>query len=387
MLYKINPPAQRDLFDAIAQLQRTLLNLLCDSTCKSSQITEAWLISHLTTMDSDWLQDFCKRKDTISNLKRPLLEHMRIIADAPMHVKQAILTAFENSQAFANLYDESYTGPSRIPDEVDITGIDQQIWAAIRGLFESFYDPLFYPSCGYRLHAASMVALVVFNRDKFLEQFTNTNCLGVCPMCDGSRGDPEVDHFLPKSKYPFLSLHPFNLLPICSTCNGRSRKGQQIPLDIATDKQVLNWFHPYLRAAEGTYTVGFEQRDNKLTPVLCGKDAQTQIRLINLDKLIGLQERWRQELIHRVRSTLKRIEQHRRRLRQHKLNEEELHQKLEEWAKDAEVDIGSLANSILGKYYLEATAQKQPILYDELWIYASDSDPVTTSSTNVSNVL
>jgi hypothetical protein len=33
---------------------------------------------------------------------------------------------------------------------------------------------------------------------------------------------PEIDHFYPKDKYPFLAVSFFNLIPSCLTCNGLS---------------------------------------------------------------------------------------------------------------------------------------------------------------------
>lgn len=40
----------------------------------------------------------------------------------------------------------------------------------------------------------------------------------ICPMCHTSEVDT-LDHYLPKSKYPSLSINPLNLIPICNKCN------------------------------------------------------------------------------------------------------------------------------------------------------------------------
>lgn len=40
----------------------------------------------------------------------------------------------------------------------------------------------------------------------------------VCPICHTSEVN-NLDHYLPKAKYPIQSLNPINLLPICSKCN------------------------------------------------------------------------------------------------------------------------------------------------------------------------
>lgn len=41
---------------------------------------------------------------------------------------------------------------------------------------------------------------------------------GKCPYC-GQRNVRTLDHFLPKSQYPKLSITPLNLIPCCSDCN------------------------------------------------------------------------------------------------------------------------------------------------------------------------
>lgn len=50
----------------------------------------------------------------------------------------------------------------------------------------------------------------------------------ICPYCNRSyiftsskRGTrPQYDHYFPKSKYPYLALSMYNLIPCCSVCNG-----------------------------------------------------------------------------------------------------------------------------------------------------------------------
>lgn len=43
---------------------------------------------------------------------------------------------------------------------------------------------------------------------------------GRCPICDAKDVQLQLDHYLPKSKYPSLCVNPNNLIPICGTCNG-----------------------------------------------------------------------------------------------------------------------------------------------------------------------
>lgn len=62
-----------------------------------------------------------------------------------------------------------------------------------------------------------------FNREEFHKNFCDENKLTVCPYCDidtlNNIGNREIEHFVPKSDYPFVSMHPYNLISSCSSCN------------------------------------------------------------------------------------------------------------------------------------------------------------------------
>lgn len=57
----------------------------------------------------------------------------------------------------------------------------------------------------------------------------------MCPTCL-LRGIDQVDHFLPKSKYPLFSVSPINLVPICEKCNG---------IKSAKSASDFTFIHPY----------------------------------------------------------------------------------------------------------------------------------------------
>lgn len=61
-----------------------------------------------------------------------------------------------------------------------------------------------------------------------------------CPICDKRWGfdDKNLDHILPKSKFPQFAITPYNLVPTCSTCN--DRKNDDYGRDISTGV-----FNPY----------------------------------------------------------------------------------------------------------------------------------------------
>lgn len=63
----------------------------------------------------------------------------------------------------------------------------------------------------------------LYNRELFHDNFKDDNKIFVCPYCDSSdisdNGNLEVEHFWPRSKYPFLSMNPLNLYSSCKACN------------------------------------------------------------------------------------------------------------------------------------------------------------------------
>ncbi|HDH7802490.1 TPA: HNH endonuclease [Raoultella ornithinolytica] len=61
--------------------------------------------------------------------------------------------------------------------------------------------------------------------------------LGICPFC-GFGHVKTLDHYLPKSKFPLLSIFPSNLVPCCTDCN----KGKLAKVATTQGEQCL---HPY----------------------------------------------------------------------------------------------------------------------------------------------
>ncbi len=74
-------------------------------------------------------------------------------------------------------------------------------------------------------------------RDNFGKALQEENQIFICPYCQRNyisifdnetslKGyiAPDLDHFFPKSKYPFLAATISNLIPVCSVCNQRLKK-------------------------------------------------------------------------------------------------------------------------------------------------------------------
>ncbi len=72
-----------------------------------------------------------------------------------------------------------------------------------------------------------------YTRGMFKTNFKIENELYVCPYCDSDTISNErnawIEHFLPKSKFPYISCNYLNLLPSCTSCNvSGSGKGEEV---------------------------------------------------------------------------------------------------------------------------------------------------------------
>lgn len=99
-----------------------------------------------------------------------------------------------------------------------------------------------------------------FSNRKFGHQWAERLGVTVCPYCNRSyiftvekdarngKVRPHYDHFFPKSKYPYLAVSMYNLIPSCAVCNsGKSDK------DSFKDQKV-QYLNPYVEGY-GTKTV------------------------------------------------------------------------------------------------------------------------------------
>jgi hypothetical protein len=174
----------------------------------------------------------------------------------------------------------------------------------VKQILEAFYDDILAED-----GVSEDIIQDVFplNRQSVLWAFVRANPeLHVCPACDG---DPpaltghtilaDCDHFFPKTKYPFLSIHPLNLSPFCEKCNQRLKGTKDVLTDIAGIGSLQDIYHPYLCPARDDIKVNIERdpADDKPHVRLRAKanDAQHLARLRSLD-LVSLQSHWDGEI-------------------------------------------------------------------------------------------
>lgn len=72
---------------------------------------------------------------------------------------------------------------------------------------------------------------------QYYDQIMMQAPLRICPFC-GFGHVTTLDHYLPKAKFPLLSIFPKNLVPSCADCN----KGKSAEIATSKNEQCL---HPY----------------------------------------------------------------------------------------------------------------------------------------------
>jgi hypothetical protein len=154
-----------------------------------------------------------------------------------------------------------------------------------------------------------------FGRQAFLQAFTDANSdLYVCAVCDESgyytivEGNirTDIDHYLPKSRYPHFACHPYNLIPICKACN-QVVKGTKDPLEAPGGKRLSlhEVYLPYRSPGLSTRTylsIALEAAEKLVDWVSIGKlfpqkpGDQMDMQLIaTLDEVYKVPHRWSQD--------------------------------------------------------------------------------------------
>lgn len=230
-----------------------------------------------------------------------------------------------------------------------------------------------------------------FHRWGFIDGFTSANPnLRLCAVCDstlyrttiGSRPYTSIEHFFPKSRYPHLAVHPFNLVPICPYCNSGAA-GATDPF--GDDKLgVLGLILPYQTnkqsrgLSEQTYVSVDPLHDREKHPfhlkILPNKnypDAKTLIA--NFERIYKVQERWNREIDW--------IDQHVfRRITQFLMADVQSGNRLEDVA--FLVDRLSILMAIVSKENLG----QDPFGHATVWLLKYHIDSLQTSAENMNEV-
>lgn len=153
-----------------------------------------------------------------------------------------------------------------------------------------------------------------FGRDKFLSEFKKLNGINVCPACDAERYS-RIDHYLPKIFYPHLSCHPYNLVPICNTCNTDYKGEKNLLVSKSGNlRQLENIFLPYRGdgfQADTYLKISLEQGLRK--PIIIGLEGHPGKDLLErvevYQHIFHIPDRWQKEIQAIEESVYRQIKQ------------------------------------------------------------------------------
>lgn len=199
----------------------------------------------------------------------------------------------------------------------------------------------------------------VFSKHDFIKNID----IDTCPYCNRSyiyylsknkEIKPEIDHFFPKSKYPFLAMSFYNLIPSCQTCNGFGAKEEKDPL-------IEGLINPYL-LKNSDFSFTFEPVSSRIISTLLDKNS-IKVKIIknipgHLDvfKLKELYELHSDHVVELIfKSKIKYSDTYRTYLEKYK-------------EKGLEFNDNEIDRMILGNYATEEEIHKRPLakLYQDI---------------------
>ena len=263
---------------------------LCAPATTAADITQQNLQppTFVSTIEANWLWSFLQRVDA----GQTLLSQAIAVADMPAPEKAMLSAWVQTVSALAAQFQ-----PAPIAWPVVRPCIGDAAWKAFKVLMESFYEKGLRSGLPYRADGTPVAAGGV-SYASFVQAFRDahrqnpdTDAREVCVLCEGPLGlTPEVDHWIAKSAFPLLSVCADNLLPICGECNSTTNKGEK---PVFSTHGFSDWFHPYLRHANGAITLDYELPGFTVKCISVSKVDQPKVEKLN--KLLNLADRWTRE--------------------------------------------------------------------------------------------
>ncbi|MFQ8734157.1 MAG: hypothetical protein ACLSAC_29045 [Enterocloster bolteae] len=119
-----------------------------------------------------------------------------------------------------------------------------------------------------------------FSRNEFHINFKKENNIFVCPYCDIDTtmniGNNQIEHFWPKSHFPFLSMNALNLVSSCHSCNmPLEGKGTTIKIPVSM---------PYVKQADDYISFKMNISKEIVELMTSHSDVSNYIDLLQLQK-------------------------------------------------------------------------------------------------------
>lgn len=183
-------------------------------------------------------------KQNIVNLSRISLTFIDYLNDNGQAVLDALFSSRPDILAHKYIKDIESQFPDFVTDKAKV-GKRNQTYSEVREVAYTIFVTNGYDKLKKKAEIYSALAV------------------DVCPYCNRSLITPidegggkktatgELDHYYCKSRYPYLAVSLYNLVPSCGICNGKSRKGEK-------DLYGTLFQNPYLLTDNDGMSFGFK---------------------------------------------------------------------------------------------------------------------------------
>lgn len=280
-LHPLKLPKSAALLFRIVVLQKRLLKALADPVLDANVVNTAWVQKVWSGLDAEWVRKFCLGGQEA---------RIQAIAAAAPGARQGLYDEFCRQNKVRTLLN----GGGDFQDLTDLQDVDAALAKQVAGFFKGCYKCLSHNKTnkwpGYSFGGDRTIC----NRD-YKDVFCSTYPTSiVCPYCDGEIGTPELDHYLSKTGFPLLACSPWNLVPVCGSCNDVvTGKADRPAITLGSPRSTDDWLHPFFRPASSQVHIKLSGTPKSSIPQLHSTDATEQIRLDNHTHLIRtLSKRW-----------------------------------------------------------------------------------------------
>ena len=266
-LHPLELPKNAALLFRIVALQKRLLKALADPLLVANTVNTAWVQNVWRKLDAEWVRKFCLGGQEA---------RIQAIASATPAARNALYDEFRRQNKVPTLLRAG--GDFR--DLLALSGFDAALVGTVTEFFKDCYALL---GQGDRTKGYAFPGGRVMTKAEYKRHFREANLTQVvCPYCDGDMGTPELDHYYSKTHFPLLACSPWNLVPICKSCNDTTvAKGDRLALSPGPPRSSVDWLHPFERPASDGVGIKLTGNPRQAVPRLHSLDAGEQSRLDN----------------------------------------------------------------------------------------------------------
>ncbi len=280
--------------DKLNNLARLTIDFGLERECRDPEdVVKPSFIHHFTS------QNYLNAGEWLWGKPVAILQPLLQLLALPLAEKDGILAAYDIDTDPDRCFENNYFAIKLLPPGC------QPVLDLVNTILGNFYTHILFDG----VPADKIGEKEPLTRQSILRSFRDTQQkinMMVCPGCDGAPPEEEtdgairedIDHFFPKSLYPFLSIHPLNLTPFCKHCNQDYKKDKD-PLRPDNGELVsfAEIYHPYFCQARDDGVEAVIERlpeDGKLHLHLRANfaDPRHVTRIKSLNHLLSLETRW-----------------------------------------------------------------------------------------------